>query len=219
MTPDILKKLTRELDAGIKTEVQVVYLLAGIRKLIERDEIKEEYADLNFHCDWALHSKLDRATAKEILKKFDAAHALLRGQIKLRDLPPPLSTEIERISKMSSFEKELSRFLAEYDLPPLTKNRPDGWSYFLHLYAKVIEDIPLMVALPAEKKKKSKTATTDSAPKHISHVTINFAEAREMIEHSTGEKEVLFKVTWTIHDKNGQGRGDISVFYSFQATT
>jgi hypothetical protein len=218
VTPDILRKLARELDAGVKSEVQVVYLLAGIRKLIERDNIKEEYADLNFHCDWALHSKLDRAAAKKILKKFDAAHTLLRGKIKLRDLPPPLSAEIDRISKMRSFEKEISRFLEKYDLPPLTKNRPDGWSHFLHLYARVIEDIPLMVALPAERKKKAKPAATDSAPKHISHVVVHFDEAREMIEHSAVGKEVLFKVTWTIHDKNGQA-GDIFVLNSFSSNT
>jgi hypothetical protein len=50
-TRDIVSKLAGELDRGIETEVQVVYVLAGIRKLIERDNAKERYPDLKFHCD------------------------------------------------------------------------------------------------------------------------------------------------------------------------
>src|SRR5258707_14981348 len=133
-TRDIISKLTRELDAGIETEVQAVYLLAGIRKIIERDNIGGQYPDLKFHCDWALHSKLKGPAAQEVLGKFDAMHALLQGgTIKVRDLPRGLGSKIERISEMRSFEKELSQFLGGYGLPPLTKKRPDGWPRFLHL--------------------------------------------------------------------------------------
>lgn len=195
-TRDIASKLARELDRGIATEVQVVYLLAGIRKLIERDNLREQYRDLKFHCDWALHSKLEGTAAKDVLQKFDAAHALLRaGTVKVRDLPAELESEIDRISKMRSFERELSSFLKTYSLPPLTKNRPDGWAHFLHLYAQVIEDIPLVV--------------TDPTTVHISHVVVH---VRWALKDVGGE--ALFAVTWTSHDKNGQS-GDISVFNSF----
>jgi len=47
-TRDIISKLTSELDKGITTEAQAVYLLVGIRKIIERDKIGREYADLRF---------------------------------------------------------------------------------------------------------------------------------------------------------------------------
>jgi hypothetical protein len=200
-TRDIISKLTRELVSGISTEVQVVYLLAGIRKIIERDNIGNQYADLRFHCDWALHSSLDRSAAKAILVKFDAAHALLRGNVKLRDLPSQLRAEIDRISSMRSFNVELSQFLAAYCLPALTKARPDGWAHFLHLYARVVEDIPLVVSSLA-------------VAQHITHVTVHFNQARETIKHDNGEEEVLFTVTWTTHDKNGQS-GDIFVINSF----
>jgi hypothetical protein len=43
MTPDLLRKLTADLDKSIATDVQVVYLLAGMRKLIERDKIEGQY--------------------------------------------------------------------------------------------------------------------------------------------------------------------------------
>ena len=87
-TPEIIRKLKDELDKGIATEVQVVYVLAGIRKVIERDKVEKQYADLRFHCDWALHASMDRTAAKNILRQFDAAHAFLREGIALRQLPP-----------------------------------------------------------------------------------------------------------------------------------
>jgi hypothetical protein len=198
-TRDIIGKLGTELDAGITSEVQVVYLLAGIRKLMERDEVKEQYPDLKFHCDWALHSKLEGTAAKDVLRKFDVAHALLRDKkIELHDLPADLKHEIDRISKMRSFEEELSGFLETYGLPALTRNRPDGWPHFLHLYANVIEDIPLVV-----------TDTTGTGPKHISHLVVHFEQAGQ-----DAGGEVLFKVGWTTHDKNGQS-GEIFVINSF----
>lgn len=213
-TPEIIRKLTEELDKGITTEVQVVYILAGVRKLIERDEVEDEYADLRFHCDWALHSCMDRAAARGILRQFDAAHPLLRDGIELHKLPADLRSEIDRISKMKSFERELTEFLAAYDLPRLTKNRPDGWPHFLHLYTRVIEDIPLTVSLAAAtKKKKPKQGPPNSAPKHISHVTVHFEQARETLKHPKGE-DVLFTVTWRIHDKNGES-GTIPIYNSF----
>ena len=211
-TPVIIRKLTSELDAGITTEVQVVYVLAGIRKLIERDKVSDQYKNLKFHCDRVLHSSLEGKAAKDILKKFDAAHPFLRNGVELHLLPPELRSEIDRIFKMRSFKEELSRFLEVYDLPPLTKNRPDGWPHFLHLYTRVIEDIPLVVSLPGGRKK-GKQGIAASGPKHISRVTVQFDQAAAPVIHATGE-EVLFRVTWTIHDRNGQS-GSLFVINSF----
>jgi len=210
-TPDILEKLTRELDAGVTSEVQVVYLLAGVRKLMERDEVGEQYPNLKFHCDWVLHPKLQGTGAKAILRKFDAAHPLLTGGVKLHKLPAELRGDIERISKMRSFQKELDKFLDDYGLPPLTKNRDDGWAHFLYLYAKVVEDIPL--SFEGKTKKKAGQAQPATEPEHISHVIVHFQQAKETLKHPYGE-EVLFAVTWEIRDKNGKS-GSIAIYNSF----
>ena len=138
-------------------------------------------------------SGLSGRAAQDILRKFDAAHPLLKDeQIELRHLP-----EIERISQMRSFEKELCRFLETYRLPTLTKNRSDGWAYFLNLYARVIEDIPLVVQ--------------DSAANPVQNIDQVVVHVRE-----AGLKtDMLFKVTWTIHDKNGQS-GEVFIINSFK---
>ena len=213
-TPEIIRKLKDELDKGIATEVQAIYLLAGIRKLIECHGVEDQYADLRFHCDWALHSSMDRGAARVILRQFDAAHALLRSGLALHQLPPALRNEIDRISKMRSFEKELTKFLTAYGLPPITRNSEDGWPHFLHLYTRVIEDIPLTVSLPpVSKKDKAEQSMSGDGPKHISHVTVHLEPARKAAQQGYRE-DVLFKVTWRIHDKNGKS-GKVAVINSY----
>jgi hypothetical protein len=113
MTKDIIAKLRAELEAGITTEVQAVYLLAGIRKLIERDEAEDDYPALKFHCDWALHARLDRRSARVMLKLFDDAHVDLRNNVGLGDLPVDVRRGIDRIAKMKGFEAELGKFFDE----------------------------------------------------------------------------------------------------------
>jgi hypothetical protein len=212
MTAEILRKLGVELEKGITSEIQIVYLLAGIRKLIERDKVEDQYRDLKFHCDWALHSSMDRAAAKAVLRQFDAAFVLLKGNEKWRDLPARLKSEIDRILQMRSFKNELTVFLKAYDLPPLERHRDDGWVYFLHLYTKVIEDIPLSISVPA-RRKATMHSDDKGDPKHVTRVTVNFEKALETFKDEHGE-ELLFKVTWTIYDKNGQA-GSIFVVNSF----
>src|SRR5262249_27565755 len=156
-----------ELNKGITTEPQVVYLLAGIRKLIERDGIGNKYAALKFHSDWALHSKLEGRAAKAVLNLFDEAQPLLKEGTRLHELPEPIRGEIGRIYQMKYFREELTEFLQAYRLPALTW---DGWTYFLHLYVQVIEDIPLLVQ------------DTPTAPQNISRITVHFEAAKETIK-------------------------------------
>jgi hypothetical protein len=201
MTRNILSKLTALLKAGIASEIEAVYLLVGIRKLIERDCLRDQFNALNFHCDWVLHSHLDRKVAKAILARFDAAHTLLKGGVKLRTLPTTLRQEIERISEMSSFETELHEFLTMYDLPTLDVRRPDAWTHFLHLYARVVEDIPLVVS------------ANSKSIKHITQVTVHYEEAKEPLV-GNDESHILFKVRWDIHNKTGK-IGELFVLNTF----
>lgn len=200
MTEEIIRKLAVELTIGITTEVQVVYLLAGIRKLIERDNVEEQYSHLKFHCDWTLHARMSRRTAKAILRQFDIAQPLLKTGVRIYDLPAPLGREIDRIIKMKSFEEELSSFLKAYKLPPFTEDPLDGWAKFLHLYTKVVEDIPLMF-------------TSHSPEQTVVKVTLHYEGARETVKHD-GWEDMPFKVTWRIFDKNEE-YGELFVLNSF----
>jgi hypothetical protein len=198
MTSDILDKLTSQLDAGITSEMQVVYVLAGMRKIIERDGVRSSYRWLNFHCDWVLHPHLDRTDARAILNLFDAAHSQLRGSVKVQALPEPLRTEVTRISHMESFEAEFDEFCKAYGLPRL-RAVPDGWSRFLHSYGKVIQDIPL---------------TMSGGGTHVCDVVVDCATASPL-RLSDGGEETMFNITWNIFD-HASKYGEIFVVHSFR---
>jgi hypothetical protein len=99
MELEILRKLGTLLREGINREPQAVYLLVAIRKLLEKLDAKqhgakEQYGYLNFHCDWALHSQLNRKAARNVLKHFDEANTHLKTGKHLHELPPHLQTRL-----------------------------------------------------------------------------------------------------------------------------
>src|ERR1700676_2242347 len=193
---DIVKKLKAHLAKGITTEADALYLLTEVRKLLEQEQLKRAFHYLTFHCDWTVHSKLEGPGAQAVLKHFGEANIHLRAGAELKDLPADLRNEIDRLSKLTYFKRELSQLLKDKGLPDLSASRPDAWSHFFHLYAKIIEDCPLVV-------------TAKNAGATIEMVTVHFELAKEQIEG-----EMLYKITWTVSDKNGQS-GDIFVINSF----
>lgn len=199
MTNAIIRKLEAEIRGGITTEAQVVYLMAGLRKLLEQQQAKKQYEYLTFHCDWVLHSNLQGTTAQKVLEQFDLANIHLKTGIDLHDLPVDLRREIDGISKMEWFRKELSMFLSANRLPALETVRRDGWTHFLHLYGKVVEDCPLVMA-------------TKNAAASIEKVTVHLKLGNQAVEN-----EIIYTITWTIADTNGLS-GEIFVLYSFSLT-
>ena len=201
--PQIVGKMEVLLSHGITTEAQVVYLMAAVRKLLEQREPDEDevvtFDYLKFHCDWTLHSELDGRMAQKILRLFDAANLELKAGGELRNLPAHLNRQIEFISKMTYFERELTRFLEINGLPSLNESRSDGFAHFLHLYAKVIEDCPLVMNA------KNTTASVASVT-----IRVDFAK-----QSATDGGDMLYKVNWIVSDKNGES-GNIFVINSFE---
>lgn len=198
MIPDILQKLKRELTAGITTEVQVVYLLAAIRKILEQEGTAQQYKYLNFHCNWALHSSMDRRDAQEVLRLFDSVHAHFCSGSPEDDLSADIKRDLQRISRMYSFAEEMDAFLQGKGLPGLATQRPDGWVYFLHLYTKVIEDCPLVL--------RNEDAMS------VQKVTVNIEFANQTVGG-----ELCFRVIWTVIDSAGKS-GSHAVYNSFSLT-
>jgi hypothetical protein len=191
----IVAKLATLLGQGIRCEADALYVLVEVRKLLEQQEAKQQYEYLTFYCDWAVHARLTGPVAQEILARFDAANVQLKQQIALRELPEPLRTDLDRISKMKFFENEMDGFLGANGLPNIESTRVDGWIHFLHLYGKIVEDCPLLM-----------TATNQTAT--IKNVTLK-------LDFAEREGEMWFKVRWIIEDKNG-GSGEIYVLNSFR---
>jgi hypothetical protein len=81
MEPEILRKLGTLLREGINSEPQAVYLMAAIRKLLEQQSgAKQRYYYLNFHCNWALHSKLSGDAAQKVLNVISDCPLVINSQ-------------------------------------------------------------------------------------------------------------------------------------------
>jgi hypothetical protein len=201
--PQIFGKMEVLLSQGITTEAQVVYLMAAVRKLLEQRHTDENevmtFDYLKFHCDWALHSQLYGRMAQKILRLFEAANLELKAGGELHNLPDGLNRQIEFISKMTYFERELTRFLEINGLPSLHETRSDGFAHFLHLYAKVIEDCPLVMSA------KNTTASVASVT-----IRVDFAK-----QSPADGDDMFYKVNWLVSDKNGKS-GNIYVINSFE---
>jgi hypothetical protein len=166
-----------------------------VRKLLEQQDAKRQYQFLTFHCDWAVHPELEGATAQEILKQFDAASVHLKTGIQLYELPQPLQGEVDNISQMRYFKRELNEFLRVNGLPSY---RGD-WSQFVHLYASVVEDCPLVI------KAQNQSST-------IMSVTLKMELARSQ----PYDGQSLFQLRWMIKDKADK-MGENCIIFSFHA--
>jgi len=191
MTPEIVQKLCAEIRDGFNKESQVVYLLAGVRKILEQEaSTSDEYFYLKFHCDWTLHAKLDRASAQRILAHFNSAHfQLLKGENLTSN------SEAEKISKMHQFREELSKFLRAHAIDEFSKCT-DTWAKFIYLYARVIKDVPLVIR--------------GNTLSEVKEITVSV----EMAEHTFANQR-FFKVCWNVTDKNRKS-GTIFVLNSFE---
>src|SRR5207247_2415295 len=95
----------------------------------------------------------------------------------------------------------LAAFLHANGLPDLDQVHTDGWTHFLHLYTRIIQDCPLIISA-----KNNSSSTIDK-------VTVRV----ELANQPMGD-DMPYKITWTISDKNGQS-GEIYVINTFQLTS
>ena len=128
MKLEILSKLEVELKKGVKNEYQAVYLLAQIRKVLESENAKGKYKVLNFYCNWALHSKIDKTEpVGKILKIFITDRG---GRYKF--------------IFHEEFEKEFKMFLLDYGLPAMNKSKFNKFRLEMN---KVISNTPIDIVI------------------------------------------------------------------------
>jgi hypothetical protein len=201
MTHDsILRKLTAVLEQEITTECQVVYVLAEIRKAIERADETEKYHALDFYCSFALHTSMSKEGAKRILRRFDEAHPIL---VKGDKLSKELQDQLDQTMKVERFQEELERFLLEHNLPMRLFAEPETWVRFLQLYAKAIDECELVVM-------------GDHAQlQNLDRVVIRHEEATKILRTEFGD-HLVFRITWTSYGKD-QTSGSQSIYFGYES--
>ena len=193
MQNDILAKLRGEIESGITRESQVVYILAGIRKLLEQLDDPEEFDHLKFYCDWALHSKLKGNPAQKILGILEPVYAcLLKGE----EIPD--TSDGCKLSKMEFLQEELSIFLNRFDIKDFSKHGND-WVMFIFLFSRVVEDCPLVIRA--------------DNPSKIKNVVVRVQKAAEPIDDHQ-----MYKVNWDFEGQDGLPAGRFFILNSYSIT-
>lgn len=183
MTPEIINKIGAELKKGITTEIQVVYVLTQIRKLIKMHNLTSKYERLCFHCDWVLHPHLNRnKEVKNVIDILDIAHLEL---INHNEVSTTTRNKLNKIIKFESFKEELLKCLEDFNLPKITEQNPDGWIRFLHLYSKVVQDCPLTI---------ESSKRTDC--------TIREVTLKEETANKNPNNQRYFKIIWEVRDSS-----------------
>lgn len=113
MRDAIIKKLNNHLAAGIRSEADLLYFMAEIRKLFEQEASKRRYPALSFYADWCLHSKIDRNIfADELLTKLDDALVRYANN---KDPGAFFAVIVQEVSFVRLWA-ELKRFCGERDI-------------------------------------------------------------------------------------------------------
>lgn len=156
MKINILEKLRNVLNEDISNEIQVVYVLSRTRKILEIDKKKPKYEILNFYCDWALHSKIDRfkddGLMNSILQKF---------------IDDPTSGFLD----FKDFHKSFKEFLKEYELETMIYKDTNSLYIFNKILCDIYKDSPLILYI---KKGKKITINDVTLNKDNDHILIGF---------------------------------------------
>lgn len=132
---EILEKLNREINKKIFEESQVVYILSRIRKYLETKELKRKYKYLNFYCNWALHSRINRTEpVSEILRDFN--NGIDNG----------------KFLKFEYFYNDFKSFLDDEKLNSEIILENENYLRFINLLLDILSDTPVEF-YPDDKKK------------------------------------------------------------------
>lgn len=136
MKDEVLRKLQRLLDRPITNEMQVVYLLVELRKLMDLEAYQDKM--LRMFCNWVVHTSLDRPGdgSTLILREFDDLVAELRER-------QTLTPDRSQVS-LGTFREALSRCFGEFGLTAAFAKTLAGWKRFFTLYASIVSECPIV---------------------------------------------------------------------------
>lgn len=144
MTKDIISKLRDHLSRPINTECAVVYLLAEVRKILDKVQQEPKPFALWMYCHWALHVDLTHSrTTLTFLKPVDDFIVNTVAGFEPDDSYQMLDSHrlFCDLIFLDTFRSQLRQFLQDHDhLPTELCDRDDWWFPFLSAYAGVIED-------------------------------------------------------------------------------
>jgi hypothetical protein len=181
-------KLSQELGQTITSERQVVYILVELRKLLEKKGLlkEERFRALRFCCDWTVHSRLDRDTAKIITELFDRYETLYRQEpigVSQAGIP-----ELVEFCEHSRFRQQFITACQAVDIATDTICNDDWWREFLAQFLEVVRDI--------------RVEAKPRATKYVKWVTASVIDPQSV---GIFNKQFVIFWMWKCHDRDAPG--------------
>ena len=128
-----LNKLDEELRKDMKDECQIFCVMSRIRKALEHHNLKEKFPVINFYCNWALHTEIDKTSSiYDLLLKIE--QSILS---KNYDIGPIMS-----IANFENFRKEIKIFLNNFKIvDPFSDTK--YWINYRKFFVRILIDSPL----------------------------------------------------------------------------
>ena len=145
MRDELCSKIQRVLDKRIRNEMQVVYLLVELRKLMDREHYKDPV--LRTFSNWIVHTSIENKAdgSTLILKQFDSLFEdLHERQLIIRDK--------EHMS-LGSFREALTRCFEHFGLSAIFVKDLKELKTFFTLYCAIVSECPLVFTASKERLK------------------------------------------------------------------
>jgi len=136
MKDELKHKIQSVLDRRITNELQVVYLLVELRKLMDREQYKD--SSLRMFCNWVVHTSLERRAdgSTNVLREFDE----LMIEIHERKKERPQSIH----ASLGTFRRSLVLAFKRFGLSPRFLDTLAAWKKFFSFYAAIVSDCPIV---------------------------------------------------------------------------
>lgn len=134
---------------SLNNESDIVYLMAETRKLLELDNIKNNYDPIRFYCNLMLHAGLDNPrTTRFISDKFDK---FVDPDKSNKEIAQNMIKNEVDFFKLKDFKDKLEKFLENHSLPTNFIKSNTAWITFVNLFFCVAEECPV-VCIKSSKK-------------------------------------------------------------------
>ncbi len=138
MTPEIIRKLNEFLDTHVpfKEECEAVYLMVELRKLLDREHGRDDFAKIRFYCDWTVHTSKDGnlGAVRDIMEKLEKS--VSNGS------PHPTQDAFNFFS-LPELRDELSDLFSRHGLRANLYQDDKHWTHFVNVFIQALADQPI----------------------------------------------------------------------------
>ncbi len=144
MKEKIIEKLKQQLDKGINSEAECIYLLTQVRKYLEQESVKD-FWNLKMCANWALHTTLDNEKNPTVRICLEEVNGFLIDAEEQKNYDVKRYPALQnKLLFFTAFEVELKKFIEEIGIDTVFFDDRQKIIRFKNIYEKVIEDAPLV---------------------------------------------------------------------------